>query len=521
MISLISYDISVYLLLSDDLMKFKIIFLIVLCATQSMCFGQESQPLNEVLMGLDEEIEDLIESHHAAGIAVAIIKDGKTIYSEGFGYRDLENKLPVDEHTVFGIGSCTKAFTACILGILADEGKLKFTDKPSKYLTDLRFFSKNMNDSIRIKNLLNHSTGINSWPSESTAILFTNKDKYKLIPRIKYLKPLAGVGEQFIYNNLMYTIAGMVAEKASGQSLEDQWKSKIFSPLKMTNTFVDWPQAYENENTSYGYVVDSITSIKVLPEDMSIRGAGGSIFSSVHDMSLWMQLWLDKGLKNNEQIFSSQYYEAATNGMILMPPNPRDSLHQNKIYYGYGWGNWSHNGIKKIEHSGGLSGYVSNVVLFPEENIGIVALSNQTTSSLPSMVTNNIIARLFPKLKTESNTINFGEKIPIGPIDTPSIPDSLAGPSFSLEDVVGNFYNPGYGSIQLSLSGETLFADFPLTKFRLVYTGEDTFIDYNTEEIPYSYWNFMELKFKKNDQKIVDKILINLDQKPVEFVRQK
>jgi len=155
---------------------------VLLCI--SSC-AQNKQHKEDALIGLDTEIENLIKEHHAAGIAVAVLKDGKTIYTKGFGYRDYDKKIPIDEHTVFGIGSCTKAFTASILGKLQDDGKLSFTDKPQKFLPNLEFFTQGMNDSIQIKNLLDHSTGLNSRPSESTAILFITPDKYKVIPRIK------------------------------------------------------------------------------------------------------------------------------------------------------------------------------------------------------------------------------------------------------------------------------------------------------------------------------------------------
>lgn len=502
----------------------KRIFTVFVLFSNSLIFNACAQgevKIDKRLVGIDSEIEKLISEHHAAGVAVAVIKDGKTIYSKGFGYRDYEKKLPVDEHTVFGIGSCTKSFTASVLGILEEEGKLNLSDKPNKYLPKLQFYNEGLNDSIQIKTLLTHSTGLNSWPSESTAILFITPDKYELIPRIKYIKPISGVNKIWEYNNLMYSLAGMVAEKASGKSLEENWQQKIFNPLEMHNTYVDWKSASKNQNFSHGYAVDSITPKRVLEEDMSTRGAGGAIYSSVSDMSKWMQLWLDQGHIGNIQILSKKYIKTAQSYLQQLPNNPNDSIPVIR-YYGYGWGNWDHKGYKRVEHSGGTSGYVSNVVLYPDEKLGIVVLSNQTTTSLASMINNRIVERLYPELKENQRNTRFGQVFTIDPIDTPTVQDLENVPSYSLSKLVGVYEHPGFGKFTISLKNKTLYADFPLTKFRLEYVGDNTFIDHNTIDIPLTYWNFMRFTFEEDQANAgtINKVSINLDQEPVVFIKQ-
>ncbi len=473
------------------------------------------------LQKIEPDLNQLLADHYAAGFAVAVIKDGQTIYSKGFGFRDYEHKLPVDEHTVFGIGSCTKSFTSAVLGQISSEGKLSLDDKPSKYLPKLKFHTDAQNDSIKIINLLSHSTGINSWPSESTAILFITEDKYEVIPRISYLKPSAPIGKSFIYNNLMYTIAGMVAEQASGKSLETNWEERIFKPLGMTNSYSNVAKAMKNANFSHGYIVDSISPLRVLQENMATRGAGGSIYSSVSDMSKWMQLWLDNGALNGTQVLSKNYVKTATSLLNRIPNHPSDTISPTARFYGLGWGNSNHKGFLRTEHAGGTSGYVSNMVLYHDLKLGIVVLSNQTTTSLPTMVTDKIIETLYPELKEDEPSINFGRKIPTTDINTPTIPDTIVAPNYALQKLEGTFHHPGFGNVEISLDDKTLFAKFPLTTFRLEYIGNDTFIDYNTEEIPYTYWNFLEFKVKPDDMQNIDAIDINIDQGDVSFERTK
>lgn len=482
----------------------------------SIAYGQRTNQEGSKLNGLDSEIETLIKQYHAAGLAVAVIQNGKSIYRKGFGYRNYEQKIPADEHTVFGIGSCTKAFTASVLGILQEEGRLDFKDRPSKYIENLEFATQGMNDSVRIHHLLTHTTGLSITPSECTAVLFTSANKYDLVPRIKYINSTSGVGQDWIYNNLMYSLAGMVSEQPSGKSIESNWEEMIFEPLGMTNTYAKYEDAAKNSNFSFGYTVQENMPSKVIEEDMAVRGAGGAIYSTVSDMSRWMQLWLDKGRLDGLQILPEKYIDAAMDTLVLIASNPNDSISVPR-YYGYGWSNWYHKGYKRTEHSGGISGYVSNVVLYPNENLGIVVLSNQTTTTLPSKVNNLIVERLLPELKENKLDIQYGQAFNIGPIDTPTIPDSIQMPSLELSELVGTYYHPGYGEIEVTLKHKTLYADFPYTKFRLEYIGNDTFIDHFTEQVPHAYWNFLDFKFEKNDHGEVNRVLLNLDTNPVSF----
>ena len=231
-------------------------------------------------------------------------------------------------------------------------------------------------------------------------------------------------------------------------------------------------------------------------------------------------MWLNDGLVGSEQVLTHSFVKAAQSEISLLPPSPRDSINLVKIYYGYGWGNWNHNGNTQIQHSGGLSGYVSNVVMYPELDFGLVVLSNQTTSSLPSRITNRIIERLHPELKQDSIEVGFGQAMPPLANETPTIQDPNDVPDYELTEVLGEYHHPGFGSFTTTLEDKTLFAHFPLAKFRLEYVGDNVFFDHHAEEMPYVYWNFMRLQFEKNDAGQINRVLINLDNEPVEFLKQ-
>ena len=168
-------------------MKNLLLVLLIFCGLSSNLFAQS----DDRLKGLDGELEKILKSLDETGFAVAIVEKDKVLYSKGFGYRDYENKIKVDANTLFAIGSCTKAFTSSILGLLNKEGKLDFEDSPIDYVKELRFYNAQMNDMITIRDLMSHRTGIPrhdfSW------YFFPTFSKDSLITRIQYHEPFTSV----------------------------------------------------------------------------------------------------------------------------------------------------------------------------------------------------------------------------------------------------------------------------------------------------------------------------------------
>lgn len=320
----------------------------------------------------------------------------------------------------------------------------------------------------------------------------------------------------------MYHLASRISEKVSGLSWDEQLKHKIFNPLGMTNSFSSGTKAMISKDYSYGYAVDSITPARVPIELIPARKEAGSIHSSANDMAKWIQLWMNNGKQNVKQILPESYVSNALTDVQAMFDINNDSIPtSHKKYYGYGWATSNLNGHRKVEHSGGVSGFTSSIAFYPDENLGIVVLSNQTTSPIASHVTNLISYNLLEGLDEPV----LHEQIPsqvqyIAPIDTPTITNPKQPPSQSLDAYTGNFFHPGFGKITIVLEGETLYADFPMTRFRLEHQGDDEFFDFFTEETPLVMWNFMRFSFKKDKSGKFNKMHLNLNNPPIVFERE-
>ncbi len=494
---------------------FKCIALYFIVFTSSC--AQEKIPVN-ALSGFETEVDSLMKVYHTVGASVAIVKDGKTIYSKGFGYKDLEDKTPANNQTIYGIASCSKAFTASLFGILEGKGRLSLQDKPKKHIPELEFYSSEMNNSVKLKHILSHSTGMPHISTESSAVLFRSENKNDIIPRLKHLKPQVGVEEEFIYNNYMYALAGRISERVTGQSWEENLLEFIFKPLAMDNTYANVFTASKNSDFATGYGVKDTIPMPVLKEDFPTRDAGGNIYSSVADISNWLSMWLAKGNYKNKELLSKSYVERATGQQQLMNTDTITGLSR---YYGFGWMNSKQKGHLKIEHSGGISGYTSNIVFFPEDHLGIVVLTNQNTAGIAFAITNNAISRLLDiDIEPNPNEPYFSTIATIEDPNTDTVINTEAPSTHALENFTGAFFHPGYGTINVTFKDSTLYATFPFTTFRLQHDSNNVFIDYFTERKSEVMGNFLRFDFQSNSENQIDYLLLNIDNPPVAFIKQ-
>lgn len=474
-------------------------------------------PISETsLTGLDKEVQELMEQYHTAGLAIAVVHKDQVIYSKGYGHRNIEKSLPVDEHTIFGIGSVTKSFTGSLLGILEDKKQLQLTDIPRKYIPELSFYNSTMDTSIQLHHLISHTSGIPHLSAESTAVLFGSSDKNELVKRLKYLPPSAEVGTQFIYNNLIYTLAGIVTERITGKSWEQNLSDMIFTPLGTTHTYANVYTAEKDANFAYGYAVDATNMpVRVLPEHVPMRSAGGNIYSSIDDMSKWVSVWMNHGRYHNMQILPEDYLKKATSPIQIMSLDTTQPVR----HYGYGWMTHEYEGYPKIEHSGGISGYTSNVAMYPSEDLAIIVLTNQTGSNIVYRITDSITHRLLniQPTNTTDPEIRFSNTFILEPENTPTTLNKEHMPTQALQAFTGTYDHPGFSECTISYEGGTLYATVPFTKLRLEHQEDNIFIDHFTEEMPLVYWNFLRLNFQENDNGEIDHVLINIDEEPIVF----
>ncbi|HEX8249549.1 MAG TPA: serine hydrolase, partial [Pyrinomonadaceae bacterium] len=273
------------------------------------------------------------------------------------------------------IASATKAFTAAALGILAGEGKLKIDDNVTKYLTEFQLYDPFVTKEITIRDLLAHKTNL----GDSDILRFGDYDREEILRRVRFLKPAGSFRSQFNYNNQMYLAAGQIIPALTQKSWDLFLKERIFSPLGMTSTNTTVKGLENNPNAArpHAKVSGRVQSIQYLNVDNS--APSGAINSNVTDMAQWLRLQLGKGSFNGKQILNPAFVAEMHSPQIVVPYK----ILENKISgepqfltYGLGWYVQDYRGKKVVQHGGRNPGMTTQVGFMPDENLGVVILTN-------------------------------------------------------------------------------------------------------------------------------------------------
>ncbi|GLU52060.1 serine hydrolase [Dyadobacter frigoris] len=377
---------------------------------------------------IDELVEKTLTAFDVPGIAVAVVKDGKVIHSKGYGVRSLKTKEKVDENTLFGIASNSKAFTAASLGILMDEGKLKWDDKVIDYIPEFRMYNGYVTEEFTIRDLLTHRSGLGLgagdlmfWPDSSD---FTMKD---IIYNLRYLKPVSGFRTKYDYDNLLYMVAGEVIERVSGKSYEEFVEERIMKPLQMNNSAGTWIRVKDKSNA-----VDTHApvngKVQVIPRDVFRFGnSAGGINSSVADMSKWIIMQMNGGKYGEglgKQIFSKKAHQEMWSPQTIIPTNTSAPYNTHFSAYGLGWFLSDVKGYKQVTHTGGLAGMVTQVTLLPELQLGIIVFTNQQSGAAFSAISNTIKDSYLDIPATDRVRI-YSERVKAGFMEADSITNSI------------------------------------------------------------------------------------------------
>lgn len=431
--------------------------------------------------GLDTAFARVLQNWKAAGFAVAVIEKDKLIYAKGFGYRDYEKKLPVTANTLFAIGSCTKAFTASLMGMLEKDGKLDLNKPVRDYLPELRFYNESMNNQITVKDLMSHRTGL---PRHDFSWYFFPSTRDSLLKRIQYQEPTTGIRTLYQYNNFMYLAQGVLAEKLYQQPWEQLIRSKLFDSLNMKRSNFSITALQKDADASLGYQLlkDSLID-RMDYYNIDAMGPAGSINSSVTEMANWARLWLNGGKVDGRQLIPAGFVAEAMSPQMVtgsgLPDKENPDIHLGG--YGFAWSMASYRGHYLVQHGGNIDGFSANVGLYPSDSIAIVVLVNQNGSSVPAIVRNMLSDRLLnlPRkdwngyLRTKADEAAARVKKSVASV----LSNKKAGttPSHSLSSYEGIYTNPGYGSLNLSLEADSLFAYTPTRKLWLRHYHYDIF----------------------------------------------
>jgi CubicO group peptidase (beta-lactamase class C family) len=457
---------------------------------------------------IDSYIQTAMKDWKMPGFAVAIVKKDSVLFAKGYGVKDIRTNEPVDENTLFMIASCSKAFTTASLASLVDRGKINWDDKVIKYLPSFQMYDSWVTKEITIRDLVTHRSGLETF-SGDILWLGSTYDSKEVIRRAGFLKPTSSFRSKYGYQNIMFSVAGSIIPVLTDTTWNDYVKSYIFEPLGMKRSVTSIEEMKAKGNYAFPH---KIVKGNVIPykDFWSIEtvAPAGAINSCVADMSKWIRLQLKKGKFGEKQIFSEKQSNEMWSNQTAM----------GNMNYGLGWFIRYWNGKKLLNHGGGMPGMISDVSILPEEDLGLVILSNAETGMVTAI--RNYIMEIFigkePRDWNKTMLENW-QKREEGfdkeekRREEVRIKDTK--PSLPLEKYCGTYEDAMYGKAKVNLKDGKLVMQFvptPSFKGELKHYHFDTFyIDWEDDFLTRGW-----IKFEMNFNAEITKFTIEVPNSP-------
>lgn len=433
--------------------KTGLLFCVILLA--STTFAQRVNRDAFIRDSLDLYINQALTKWRIPGAAVFIIKDNYIILSRGYGIRELGLNDKVDENTLFMIGSNTKAFTATGLAMLEAENKLNLNDPVTKYLPWFRLDNKAATEQANLRDLLSHRLGYKTFQGDFT-FFNSNYTRPQIIERLGQLKGAYPFRTKWGYCNAAFLTAGEVLSKAAGQPWEAFMKEKIFAPIGMTNTLAlttDLPKAI-NRTVAHTLVDERLTAIPY--GQLDGMAPAMSISSSASDMGKWVRALLDNGKVGARQVIPLSALQATRQPQSIVGSSSHLNGEINYQLYGLGWFLQDYSGHRLVMHDGGVNGYVSSVTLSPQDNLGIVILTNTDENQFYEALRWEILDAYFKmpfRNYSDSYLANYKNNTIAKNLANKKLRDSTLfkrPPAMSINNYTGKYHNDLYGDATIT-----------------------------------------------------------------------
>jgi CubicO group peptidase (beta-lactamase class C family) len=442
--------------------------------------SQADANLEKKLAAVREHVEYVLKDSGIPGFAVGIVKDGKVVFAEGFGYRDLKNKLPVTENTLFPLGSITKAMTGLTVGMLVNDGHVQFDEPVRTYLPEFQLKDSYRTVHTTVKDVLSMRTGL---AAHNFMWLISPKfSQEEVIKRMGHLDLPLGFRSGFIYCNLSIFVGGCITSRLSNMAWEDFVRQRIFGPLDMTQSCLTIDELKSFPEYSLPYSVDF--SGETPPQELALQEiyalrSTGSLNASTNDMLKWMQFFLNKGKVGGKQLVSRRIIDEMWKPHIPFPQRPMTQAFFGLQGYGLAWFVGTYRGKYYINHGGAAAGFHAFIGLLPDDNIGVFAVHNGSAFFTDAIVKHTLDLFLdvepvnwyAPAKKGIAAAQQYAKR------PKKRIPDTQ--PSHPLQDYTGKYVNPGYGTLDVKLKDGVLFG---------TYNGSD--------EFEFEHWHYDTFRAK-------------------------
>ena len=449
--------------------------------------GAQQSPL----AGLDDYVATALRELDNPGVAIAIVSHDSVVYAKGFGVRRLGDSAPVDAHTIFAIGSSSKAFTGLGVAMMVDQGKMAWDAPLITYLPDFELFDPWVTREFTLRDALTHRSGI----ARTDLVWISGQfDSQELLRRLRFVKPSSSLRTQFGYQNLMFLAAGTALVKASGaSSWGDFVERRIFEPLGMreSSTSVRALAGLTNLAQPHGRIDDTL---RVIPfRNVDIVAPAGAINSNVLDMSQWLRFQLAGGKVDGKPLLGERAFEETHTPQFLIGRGaaPRSSRESHFSAYGLGWFLEDYRGHFVVHHGGNIDGMTAFVAMMPDDSVGVVVLANLNGSPLPSALGFSVFDRYLGGPSTDRIAALAKSReegatraaAALARLEAARVQGT--SPSLALDRYAGAYADSANGTMTVAVENGTL-----VLRYGSQFTGDLTHWNYDTFRV---HWRSLAL----------------------------
>ena len=421
--------------------------------------------------GFDAYVAQVMSTFQVPGLSVAIVKDGQVVLARGYGVRQLGQPAPVDARTGFGIASNSKVVTATAIALLVEEGKVEWDAPVVRYLPWFALSDPFVTRELTVRDLLVHRSGLGLgagdllwWPPST----YTRRE---IAERLRFIPLATSFRSAYAYDNVLYLIAGELIQAVSGMSWEDFVRTRILEPVGMAHTAPRHSAAGAGANVATPHAPVNGTVRPVAPFISDNTNPAGGIVSGAEDMAKWVIVQLDSGKVAGGRLYSAASALQIWRDVTPTPIGPAipgfEHLHPEFSGYALGLGVRDYRGLKLLQHTGGLPGYLSKVAMVPSRRLGVVVLTNQESGFAFESIVYRVLDHylgvtpvpdyvgLYTKLARQQEAeLARLEK------DARAARDSTSRPSLALARYAGTYRDAWYGDVTLALEGDRLVIRF-------------------------------------------------------------
>lgn len=430
----------------------KVFYLIIL----SLCLFKGASAQSETKLDfkeLDKYYAKMVKDWDIPGASIGIVKNGKLIFTGNYGVLEEGKKEKPNEQTLYAIASNSKAFTSAMVGMLVQEGKLSWDDKVKKHLPYFAMYDPWVSEHITIRDILCHRSGLGTFSGDNIWYK-SNATSKEIIEHIKYIPQAYEFRAGFGYSNLMYITAGEIIKTVTGKTWGDNVQERILDPLGMNRTISSIKDLDKKGNFASPHARKEENNIVIPWVNWDNVAATGGLISSVEDVSKWMIFNLYNGIIGNDTLLSKNTRNTVWTPHNNFPINHTDTnFDQHFAAYGLGWSLGDYHGRMKVAHTGGYDGMITAITLIPDENIGVVVLTNGVKS--PIKAATNYALDVCLELEVQDwstqilNSTNKRKELDTRISDRIGKRELNTKPSISSNSILGDYNSDIYGKISI------------------------------------------------------------------------